>query len=491
MLPSLAALRRLSLCPSINDGYPEAVPMRELIRAKECDICTHKMGDRSNGNVVWPVNGDMYCTTHCNHIHHKTCLYQTRTTDEGRLLCPDCRADITYMLQILSDEYDLGEVFVRAAFGDDNDRVRYLLSQKGVYVDYVMPVSEETNQMQISNETALMTASKEGRPEIVQTLLEFRADVNLTANFTGYDIGGDNGEYEMSALTLVCENLNVDIVKLLLAVDNVKINNPDPTPLVVACLTSTNVDEMYVGCDRHKIVKMLLNKGADVNIPEKNGVTPLMAACNYLHGPIVDLLLSVQDINIEAVNEDGDTALLCTYQVLDLDDPDAHLGTVDALLTNGANVNVHAKNGDTPLINACFFGYDKIVKRLLEVKDIEIDAKNEDLETALVVASAKNRVAIVRQLLERNADVNAARTKFQDRDENFALYEAIRNGHLEVITELVRAGARMTQTTVYNILNDSDVDPRSAWITILNAQAKRANDASDGRPKTRSRTARQ
>ena len=40
-----------------------------------------------------------------------------------------------------------------------------------------------------------------------------------------------------------------------------------------------------------KLIKLLLEKGANINIKDKNGYTPLMWACKYNHTEIIELLL--------------------------------------------------------------------------------------------------------------------------------------------------------------------------------------------------------
>ena len=40
-----------------------------------------------------------------------------------------------------------------------------------------------------------------------------------------------------------------------------------------------------------KLIKLLLEKGANINIKDKNGYTPLMWSCKYNHTEIIELLL--------------------------------------------------------------------------------------------------------------------------------------------------------------------------------------------------------
>nr|XP_054768059.1 uncharacterized protein LOC129275281 [Lytechinus pictus] len=63
-----------------------------------------------------------------------------------------------------------------------------------------------------------------------------------------------------------------------------------------------------------EIVTLLLNNGADIEIPVKFGMTPLLAAADRKHLTTVQLLL-LQGANVNAQNQNGDTALhLAAYR---------------------------------------------------------------------------------------------------------------------------------------------------------------------------------
>ena len=55
-------------------------------------------------------------------------------------------------------------------------------------------------------------------------------------------------------------------------------------------------------------VRRLLSGGADVNDADERGRTPLMAASEYGHVEVVDIVLAAQ-ANVNAADDNGQTAL--------------------------------------------------------------------------------------------------------------------------------------------------------------------------------------
>lgn len=116
-----------------------------------------------------------------------------------------------------------------------------------------------------------------------------------------------------------------------------------------------------------RFVQLLLKKKADVNISNKEGVTPLMRMC-------------------------GGSNRCERIQVM--------------LLEKGADVQAKDRKGNTPLIHASM-NRDKSVGRnmaemLFEFGDPLVDAINNDGKNALELATEKNNEELVKLLLERS-----------------------------------------------------------------------------------------
>jgi len=120
-------------------------------------------------------------------------------------------------------------------------------------------------------------ASAEGLFEIVQLTIEAQADTRLTNRFGG------------TALIPAAERGHVEIVRELLTrtdVDVNHVNNLGWTALLEAIILSD-------GGERHQqIVQLLVDHGADVNLADAQGITPLAHARQRGYVQIMDILLA-------------------------------------------------------------------------------------------------------------------------------------------------------------------------------------------------------
>ena len=114
-----------------------------------------------------------------------------------------------------------------------------------------------------------------------------------------------------------------------------------------------------------EFVKLLLDKGTDVNTKDEIGETPLLMASQF-----------------------------------------GHSGVVGALLDNGADANLKNKSGYTALHYAAISG-NYHVGKLLTDRGADINARDKDGWTALMWAANRGFPDLVELLLEKGADVNA------------------------------------------------------------------------------------
>ena len=152
-------------------------------------------------------------------------------------------------------------------------------------------------------------------------------------------------------------------------------------------------------CHGHtKIVKLLLDKGANVDLLEKEGCTPLMFACQFGYVGVVKLLLNANADMSVYHNKYGNTALMMASE-------HGHSLVVTMLLQAGADANYLSNvDGGSALLAASLRNNVDVVRVLLgSGADINIRMKNG--VSALMMATFKGHTEIVKVLLESHADV--------------------------------------------------------------------------------------
>lgn len=165
------------------------------------------------------------------------------------------------------------------------------------------------------------------------------------------------------------------------------------TPLHLAVLT-----------EQEDIVLDLIRKGANVNIRDKQGSTPLHLACRVGHENIVKLIVyslnkdpEFQKKYLAIRNCEGLTALHVAAER-------RYFDIMGFLFAKGADVNVgDAKSGRTILHFAVERNDLESVSKLLSHPDIDIDCKTFKGETPLVMAYWRNYKPILKRLKYKGA----------------------------------------------------------------------------------------
>ena len=134
-------------------------------------------------------------------------------------------------------------------------------------------------------------------------------------------------------------------------------------------------------------VKHLLDRGAQVNVRDRFGDTPLLNAVAERHPDVVRLLL-VHGAHVDARDHFQTPLMLAA-----LDD----LETTDLLIKAGANINAVNRSGDTALKRTLLRESVKVKQRLREA----------GVHYGLVETAEMHDMADVRALLDRGADANS------------------------------------------------------------------------------------
>lgn len=150
---------------------------------------------------------------------------------------------------------------------------------------------------------------------------------------------------------------------------------------------------------KKEVVRALLQKGVDVNVPQIDGTTALHWAVRADDLEMTDLLLRA-GARASATNRDGATPM----QLASLNGSAAMIGR---LLKAGVDANAPlSSSGDTALMLAARTGKPEAVKLLLD-SGAKVDARESWGDTtALMWAVAEGNHAVVRLLIDRGGDVN-------------------------------------------------------------------------------------
>jgi ankyrin repeat protein len=209
-------------------------------------------------------------------------------------------------------------------------------------------------------------------------------------------------------------------------------------------------------------VKKLIERGADPNVRDYLGYTPLHFAAYEGHAEVARLLLNHgADPNAKTISGETPlhlavmhTSMYCDVVQVLLErgaDPNAKSSTgftplhlaafrgnrcaVELLLKYGADPNARDKDGDTPLHESLsWFGGEKTALILAEVADI--NAVNSKGQTPLHLAAWRGYIKVIKLLLSRGADVNV-----RDADGNTPLHYAADGCKAEAAGLLLKLGA--------------------------------------------------
>ena len=147
-----------------------------------------------------------------------------------------------------------------------------------------------------------------------------------------------------------------------------------------------------------KLIKLLLNNGADINISNNNGLNVLHLAAQGNQVTPIYYLIHKYKMNVNSIDKIGNTSLhwacfLNNDKVLNF-----------LLLCDKINVNIKNKNGFTPLHFSVIGRNIKAIKKLI-ISGGDITIKNNKNETCLNLAYKKNYKEIKELLIQKYYEI--------------------------------------------------------------------------------------
>ncbi len=109
-------------------------------------------------------------------------------------------------------------------------------------------------------------------------------------------------------------------------------------------------------------MSMLKEAGADVNLADVYGWTPLMRALDNRHSAVVGYMLSLPEVDLNYLNENGSSALHIAAQT-------GNASAVSRLMQRGADTEVRDKNGYSAADVATQYNYLIVAEQILQGSD--------------------------------------------------------------------------------------------------------------------------
>eukprot|EP00833_Pecoramyces_ruminatium_P008856 jgi/Orpsp1_1/1182888/evm.model.c7180000083072.1 len=169
-------------------------------------------------------------------------------------------------------------------------------------------------------------------------------------------------------LTYACKLGNYKKIKNLikLGIDINNKNRDGDSPLTIVC-KNKNIEII----EKIKIIKYMLDNGANINIKDRYDLTPLMIACYFNNIKLVKFLID-SNSNINFKNKDGDTAITIARCFNNKD-------IIELLIKSKDNIDI--KNNNNEIENITNYKVDLNLNENIE-NDIDTQGNNENLAIA-------------------------------------------------------------------------------------------------------------
>jgi ankyrin repeat protein len=355
----------------------------------------------------------------------------------------------------------------------------HMAAEKGslAIVQLLLGANADVNAVDRWKETPLHGAAEEGHPAVVQLLLDANAVVNAInlSNKTPLHVAVEEGHPAVVQLLLdanaVVNAINISNKTPLHVAAGV--GHPAVVQLLLDANANVNAIDFYeqtalhcAACYGHDAVgRLLLKAGADSSIRGAGGQTALhIAVTKEGNFRFIELLLAYGSSRDDHTKEDKNVLLLAAQNNTQ--------NVVQPLLEISSDVNCQDVDGNSPLHMVHTSADDQALFELLIKHGADINLRNNDGWTPLMVACYYDRLIEAGLLLQSGADVHC--TDSHDRSALFFAARSVMSGSL--VNLLLNYGADATHrdelhrsplfcmlqspyTTAIKILLDAGVNP--------------------------------
>ncbi|XP_025091346.1 rabankyrin-5-like isoform X2 [Pomacea canaliculata] len=283
-------------------------------------------------------------------------------------------------------------------------------------IEYDSQLQARVNEVDNKGDIPLDMALQSMQKSIAQTLVKNHADINRKDN-SGKCLlhkaikRGD----EFSARFLISNKADVNTTTFL----------DKETPLHMVACFNPDVTPPSTLAGMADVARLLLEAGADPNVQDASGSTPLHNAIFCKNGPVVKVLLEFGDLNLEMKNADGHTPLWLALQQVN----DSHASAEEA------------------------YGHNSFAQQLIRAGSSPDAVEPESGNSLLHLASKSGNQAAGIFLAEHGATVNHANTKGET-----PLHFACEAGLTELVKILLERGANSNSQTLKSSASSLDTE---------------------------------
>ncbi|XP_072321881.1 protein TANC1-like isoform X2 [Eucyclogobius newberryi] len=148
------------------------------------------------------------------------------------------------------------------------------------------------------------------------------------------------------------------------------------------------------GRGRMDICRLVLDRGAELDVANRRGMVPLLSASKHGHSQVAEMLLK-QGVDLNVTDKQGRNALILAAS-------EGHISTIDLLLAKGASLSSADQEGLTALSWACIKTQKAAVQHLVEA-GADLNHPDRQGRTPLDLAAFNGDAETVHCLVDHGA----------------------------------------------------------------------------------------